>query len=291
MEIDISKVYGDLSYVAKYVGPLEFSGNLFAERTKDRIEVYDFVLLDVGNWAYSQIDPMLMLPLLTRPDNQKMKGWVHKHPIGNGIPGEHNWSGTDRNNILTTPLGSVPKLVQWSFSIVLTPNGWVGRIDNYVAGKTLHCPVTYFRSDIAAKAEILLPEKPKATWRSAEDIHPDAKYQEQYYGQPNAWGSYSHWSTENDQLDDEAFYRSNFENILQVYTSTDLEALQAKSDEDLMEEFDIFPYDDDCDAAFDVLTDVLADMGYPRRDPRQLEFSFDHIEIDEEFPWYDEYVD
>lgn len=31
--------------------------------------------------------------------------------------------------------------MKWSASIVLTPRGWVGRIDNYVSGKTLHVEV------------------------------------------------------------------------------------------------------------------------------------------------------
>ena len=169
MEIDISKVYGDLMYVASKTGPLEFIGNLFAEREPDRIVVYDFVLLSVGSAVYSEIKPELMLPLSKRPDAHKMHGMCHMHPVGNGVPGEHNWSGTDREWILETPLGSLPQLVKWSFSIVLTPGGWVGRVDNYLTGKTLHCPVVYFRPEIAAKAQALTPERTPAAFELAQD--------------------------------------------------------------------------------------------------------------------------
>lgn len=64
-----------------------------------------------------------------------------KHPMGSGKPGPENWSGTDNNTIRTAPLGGVPELVKWSASVVLTPRGWVGRVDNHITGKTIHCEV------------------------------------------------------------------------------------------------------------------------------------------------------
>ncbi len=64
-----------------------------------------------------------------------------RHPLGTGIPGPHNWSGTDETTILREPMGSTPSAVNWSISIVLTPGGFVGRIDNYVKGITQHLEV------------------------------------------------------------------------------------------------------------------------------------------------------
>jgi hypothetical protein len=57
-----------------------------------------------------------------------------RHPID-------TWSGTDLNTILTQPLGGVPELVRWSASIVLTPHGWIGRVDNYLNHTTIECQV------------------------------------------------------------------------------------------------------------------------------------------------------
>jgi hypothetical protein len=50
-----------------------------------------------------------------------------KHPIT-------GWSSRDLQTILKEPLGSTPENVGWSVSIVITPVGWIGRIDNYVKG-------------------------------------------------------------------------------------------------------------------------------------------------------------
>lgn len=65
-----------------------------------------------------------------------------RHPVGDGNPGPHNWSGRDERTATQEPLGGVPQLVQWSCSIVLTPKGWVGRVDFYLpALRTYHCAV------------------------------------------------------------------------------------------------------------------------------------------------------
>lgn len=120
----------------------EYSGFGFCERREDgNIHVYDFVLLNVGSWAYTEIEPRTMLPLLQREDRKKMKVWLHRHPLGNGIPGPHNWSSTDERTIRLEPLGATPQVVNWSVSIVLTPTGFVGRIDNYLKGITEHLEV------------------------------------------------------------------------------------------------------------------------------------------------------
>ncbi|MCB2146541.1 MAG: hypothetical protein KQI81_08710 [Deltaproteobacteria bacterium] len=124
----------------------EFSGFGFCEVDKeaDGIFVYDFEPLDIGNYVFTKISPEKILPLMSREDARNLKVWVHRHPMGNGIPGRHNWSGTDEDTITQEPLGSPPHFVLWSVSIVLTPKGLVGRIDKYKDGKviTKHLEVT-----------------------------------------------------------------------------------------------------------------------------------------------------
>jgi hypothetical protein len=210
MKIDISRVYGDLMYVAKKVGWREYSGNLFAERTEEDIEVYDFVLLDVGSWGYTEIRPELMLPLLDRPDFKNLRGWAHKHPVGDGVPGPHNWSFTDETNIKETPLGGVPELVKWSFSIVLTPGGWVGRIDNHITGKTLHCPVAWFRDAVAEKAEKLIGQTPQHTQAQEAEIRAEG-YQLWFgedgsvCGDDSAYAGEQHLPWSEDRLGEDTF--------------------------------------------------------------------------------------
>lgn len=120
----------------------EFSGLGFCELRKDVIWVYDFVMLDVGTEVFTEIPASELLKLMDRPDYKNMKVFVHKHPMGDGVPGIHNWSGTDNTTIMMTPLGGVPEMVRWSVSMVLTLGGWVGRIDNYITHKTLHLEVS-----------------------------------------------------------------------------------------------------------------------------------------------------
>lgn len=147
----------DLATVASIVRDQEFSGFAYAEVTKDLLSVYDYVLLDVGSSGYTEIQVEDQLALAEREDRRNMVVWFHRHPVGNGIPGPHNWSGTDHKTIMETPLGSIPGLIQWSASIVLTPKGWVGRIDNYMTKQTIHVPVTgVARADIYPVAERLL---------------------------------------------------------------------------------------------------------------------------------------
>ena len=38
-------------------------------------------------------------------------------------------------------MGGIPDLVKWSLSVVLTPDGWVGRVDNHQTKKTKHLAV------------------------------------------------------------------------------------------------------------------------------------------------------
>jgi hypothetical protein len=120
----------------------EFSGFGFAEiQDGTTLYVYDVVILHVGSEVYTEINPEKIFELTKREDAANMRVWFHRHPMGNGVPGWHNWSGTDNATIKETPLGGIPELVGWSASIVRTLGGWVGRIDNHKTGKTVHVEV------------------------------------------------------------------------------------------------------------------------------------------------------
>ena len=134
------KIYGRLmAYSHAYRG--EFSGVGFCRRETKEIIIYDFVLMDVGSSSYTEFSGAKMLPLLERSDAGNMKAWLHKHPVGDGIPGAHNWSSTDVRTAELEPFASPPELVHWSVSVVLTPRGWVGRLDNYDKQITAHLEV------------------------------------------------------------------------------------------------------------------------------------------------------
>lgn len=110
---------------------LEFSGFGIVERDKN-IRVVDVDLLNVGSYGFTKIPPHRQLSL---PYNPNRKVWFHRHPIS-------GWSGIDSNTAEREPFGVDPKLVKWSTSIVLTPNGWIGRVDIYEPSlKTYHLEV------------------------------------------------------------------------------------------------------------------------------------------------------
>ena len=99
-------------------------------------------LMAAGSVAYTEIPGAKMMKLIkegVRPD--QLKVWWHRHPVGNGIPGPHNWSGTDNNTIRNEPFGIDPSMVKWLLSIVRTPRGWVARYDSHEAKKTIHMSV------------------------------------------------------------------------------------------------------------------------------------------------------
>ena len=135
------KVALRLETAVKETNGLEFSGLGFVKQEKGGLCIYDAVVLNVGSEGYTEIDPKKIFPLLEREDAANIKCWFHRHPIGNGIPGMHNWSGMDQDTIMTAPLGGIPEIVKWSVSIVRTPLGWVGRVDNHVKRTTVHVPV------------------------------------------------------------------------------------------------------------------------------------------------------
>lgn len=135
------KVALRLETAVKETRGLEFSGLGFVKQEKGGLCIYDAVVLNVGSEGYTEIDPQKIFPLLEREDAANIKCWFHRHPIGDGKPGIHNWSGMDQDTITTAPLGGIPEIVKWSVSIVRTPGGWVGRVDNHVDRTTVHVPV------------------------------------------------------------------------------------------------------------------------------------------------------
>ena len=140
---------------------LEFSGFGFVEVKEDTIYVYDVVVLDIGSEVWTEIDPKTLISLMERPDARNMKLWLHKHPIGDGVPGKHNWSGTDNTTIATAPLGGHPEMVKWSCSMVLTPRGWVGRIDNHLKNLTQHIEVVPQCREAYVVCDAIQEKKPK----------------------------------------------------------------------------------------------------------------------------------
>lgn len=134
-------VYASLMTFAHASGMREFSGVGWIKVDGNTITLYDIRLLSAGSEAFTQIPPEKLLKAMEIHDPADMRVWFHRHPLGNGIPGPHNWSGVDEDNIKNTPLGGIPQLVGWSVSIVLTPGGWVGRIDNHIKGTTKHINV------------------------------------------------------------------------------------------------------------------------------------------------------
>ena len=138
--IDISLVIGKLETACNQAKNLEVSGYGFCRQEDGHLVVYDVVILDVGNGIETNIDPrkpevaQLLLEMLERPDANNLKLWWHRHPI-------NWWSGTDEVACKKTPMGGDPKHVKWSAAVVRTPQGWIGRLDNHLTGKTKHVPV------------------------------------------------------------------------------------------------------------------------------------------------------
>lgn len=97
-----------------------------------------------------------------------------RHPLGNGNPGPHNWSGTDEKTCTEEPLGSPAALTNWAAAIVITPKGWVGRIDSFKNGhKTLHLPVFPNLQDYYSEIAALRPAFNYQPARNAGDARAD----------------------------------------------------------------------------------------------------------------------
>jgi hypothetical protein len=115
-----------------YPGGLEFSGLGLIEKQGSVFNVIDVDLFGVGSGGYTEFSPERPSKMLEDP---RCKLWYHRHPV-------MGWSGRDEQTATREPLGGPPELVQWSVAIVLTPNGWIGRVDIHVPkSKTFHCPV------------------------------------------------------------------------------------------------------------------------------------------------------
>jgi hypothetical protein len=140
--------YIQLNAVKDIVGNREFSGYGFVNIEKVNGEVvfkvYDIVLLDVRSQGYTEISQKKIARVLSREDASHMRLWFHRHPIGSGKPGPFNWSITDKIACTQEPLGSVDRdRLGWALAAVLTPGGWVGRVDKFKDGTvtTKHIPV------------------------------------------------------------------------------------------------------------------------------------------------------
>ena len=130
-----------LETITVYSQRQEYSGFGWARKDGDGLYVYDIILLHVGSEGLTIIPGEQVMELTKREDASNMRVWFHRHPLGNRTPGWHNWSGTDNQTIAETPLGGIPEIVKWSASIVRTPQGWVGRIDNHITRNTVHVNV------------------------------------------------------------------------------------------------------------------------------------------------------
>ena len=109
---------------------MEYSGLGDVVRVGKDFQVANVNLLDVGSWGFT-IFPAAKIMELPRSQNRRL--WFHRHPVGDGLPGPQNWSGTDNHTAEREPCGTLPELIQWSVSIVRTPRlGWTGRLDIYV---------------------------------------------------------------------------------------------------------------------------------------------------------------
>lgn len=156
----------------------EFSGYGFCRKRGNDLVMYDAEILAGGTYGYTEIPVEETMRISKRPDAENMKIWLHRHPVGNGVPGPHNWSGTDNRTILEEPLGGIPELIGWSASIVRTPKGWVGRIDNHHTGFTVHVPVeSELLSLIGTAVTVAFEEGVRSVWWDDLDEELDTLFQ------------------------------------------------------------------------------------------------------------------
>lgn len=149
MKILISpEIFLRLCVIEDIAGDREFSGygfvNVENRNGQKAFTVYDIELLDIGSPGFTEFGSADILKVLKREDASRMKLWFHRHPLGTGVPGPHNWSETDNSTCMNEPLGCPdPDRVGWALAMVLTPKGWVGRVDQFKDGshKVTHIPV------------------------------------------------------------------------------------------------------------------------------------------------------
>ena len=202
-------VYAILETIVSRSGHSEFSGFGYCKLEEDNLVIYDFKLMAWGSSAFTEMSKKRIAEVAERDDAKNMRVWVHKHPVGNGVPGPHNWSGTDNDTCKNNPLGSYPGMVKWAAAIVRTPQGWVGRIDTYekkidntnpqkpeekIDQKTVHVKVKIPIPD-SLFAEI---EEVKKEWQEANQNY----WQKQWQQRQQAWES-------NQQGQQQSFFRGN----------------------------------------------------------------------------------
>lgn len=197
-----NEIYLQLMTYAHASREQEFSGVGWVKVNGPLIEVYDIQILSAGNRGFTEIEPDKLFAATSRNDRNDLRLWWHRHPIGNGIPGKHNWSSLDEKTIKKSPLGGIPEWMGWSVSIVLTPKGWVGRVDNYKTNKTAHIKVEPFVSDAYTEMDLLLDEWAKRTaipkapswgdapegyWGDLRDLWDDLEKLESVYARETGW--------------------------------------------------------------------------------------------------------
>jgi hypothetical protein len=165
-------------------GGREFSGLGEIEKNGNVIDVLDVHLLGVGTNTYTEFSFERSFSLGEDP---RRKLWFHRHPLGDGNPGAHNWSGRDEQTATQEPLGAPPKLVQWSVAIVYTLGGWVGRVDIHVPqSQTFHCsvePKVPTPETIQEAQKLLTPELGEYIRQLLREF--EAKYEKKTYRTEN----------------------------------------------------------------------------------------------------------
>jgi hypothetical protein len=106
----------------------EFSGLADVRRDNEDLVVSNAHVGDVGSWGMTDLMPDWIRSL---PTSENRRVWFHRHPI-------YGWSGTDLAAINMNPCGAIPEILKWGVSIVLTPRGWIGRVDFYGERRSSH---------------------------------------------------------------------------------------------------------------------------------------------------------
>ena len=237
----------------------EFSGFGYVkvDRENQGVVIYDFVPLDVGTSVYTEISAGAVAKLATEERAKDLRCWIHRHPLGSGKPGPENWSGTDNATIAQTPLGGVPELVGWSLSIVRTPHGWVGRVDNHRKGTTQHLEVVGQADPVLFQAidSIYLAYQSRAWKEQPAVVLPPAKFK-------NA-----------------VTVRDSREMTLDEWEQLQVEQLSYLEDEELADEMTVFDFFEEARAVeYDIRrARSIQDFEYASQDLEFLENEIDDI--------------
>jgi len=209
MQIEFSpEVALQLEAITVQTRGMEFSGFGFVElrRETGTFYVYEFVLLDVGSSGWTEIEPSKYVHLFDRPDAGKLKLWIHRHPVGDGVPGRHNWSGTDERTCRHEPLGvpyGMQDSLKWALAAVRTPKGWVGRYDTFgPKGTTVHLPVVPGMAQaVVVEIQAIKQAKKQATLQNLRQLIPFVRWDETAVDEEGREGlaeEYENWLMEDD---------------------------------------------------------------------------------------------